>query len=222
MSPPRNLQFLLPFQVPSLAPSFYPESTMQVSYPPSPPSPTTRLESSRPCPLPLLPLPPQASRHLIERCHSLGQLRLDLGQGLRLLQGLLQLLLGVVQPLRQLTTLLFTLGEDRDTGKGGARSHEPRPRPHRPSLAAPPHLPVQRLLAGQLVLQFVVGVVQRRGLALGTQIALLQRRDPFLHILPLRQRLQRWQRAACALASGRPGGSLGLEPPPGTPGNPGK
>lgn len=36
-----------------------------------------------------------------------------------------------------------------------------------------PHLSVQRLLAGQLVFQLVVGVVQRGGLTLGTQIALL-------------------------------------------------
>lgn len=51
--------------------------------------------------------------HLVKRCYTLGQLRLYLRQGLRLLQRLLQLLLGIVQPFGQLTALLFTLGMDR-------------------------------------------------------------------------------------------------------------
>lgn len=81
---------------------------MQISYPsrlkaPPPPgsAPSQKLK---------------ASLHLIERCHALGQLRLYLRQGLCLLQCLLQLLLGVVQPLGQLTALFFTLGDNRDRG----------------------------------------------------------------------------------------------------------
>ena len=84
---------------------------------------TQALPPPSPAPLPQrLKAPPQTSLHLVERRHSLGQLGLYLRQGLRLLQRLLQLLLSVVQPLGQLTALLFTL-EDTDRGKGGARSN---------------------------------------------------------------------------------------------------
>ena len=43
----------------------------------------------------------------------------------------------------------------------------------------------ERLFVGQLVLQLVVDVVNRGGLALRAQVAFLQRDDPFLHVLLL-------------------------------------
>lgn len=48
----------------------------------------------------------------------------------------------------------------------------------------------ERLLVGQLVLQLVVDVVHRGGLALGAQVALLQGYDPLLHVLFLTHGLQ--------------------------------
>lgn len=57
-----------------------------------------------------------------ERCHSLCQLSLDLWQRLSSLQGLLQLLLGIVQTLLKLPVLLFALrdrrlGQQRDSSE---------------------------------------------------------------------------------------------------------
>lgn len=49
------------------------------------------------------------SEYLVERSNPLGELGLDLRQSLCPLQGLLQLLLGFIQTLLQLSVLLFTL-----------------------------------------------------------------------------------------------------------------
>lgn len=50
------------------------------------------------------------------------------------------------------------------------------------------YLPVQRVLGGQFVLQFVVEVVNVRGLPLSSQVAFLQCCYPLLQILPLWER----------------------------------
>lgn len=109
--------------------------------------------------------------HLVERRHSLGELSLDLGQRLGPLQSLLQLLLGIIQTLLKLPVLLFALQEVRMRGTGsegcwgwgsdGTLCVSP----------ADSHLSVQRVFAGQLVLQFVFYVVERRRLPLGTQVS---------------------------------------------------
>lgn len=46
------------------------------------------------------------------------------------------------------------------------------------------------LLVGYFILQLIVEVVDGRGLPLCCQVALLQRGDPFLHVLLLSHRLQ--------------------------------
>lgn len=53
-----------------------------------------------------------AHTHLVECCHSLGELGFDLRQRLGPLQGLLQLLLCIVQALLELPVLLFALREE--------------------------------------------------------------------------------------------------------------
>ena len=52
-------------------------------------------------------------QYLVEGSHSLGELGLDLGQCFGPLQGLLELLLGVLQTLLELPVLLLTLTAHR-------------------------------------------------------------------------------------------------------------
>lgn len=47
------------------------------------------------------------------------------------------------------------------------------------------YLTVQGVLGGQFILQFVIEVVNVRGLPLGSQVAFLQCGYPLLHILSL-------------------------------------
>lgn len=63
-----------------------------------------------------------ASTHLVERCHSLSELGFDLRQRLGPLQGLLQLLYGVVQPFLKLPVFLLALHRDRMTAGNSERT----------------------------------------------------------------------------------------------------
>lgn len=56
---------------------------------------------------------------LVECSHSLGELGFDLRQRLSSLQGLLQLLFGIIKTLLKLPVLLFTLQESGMSGSAG-------------------------------------------------------------------------------------------------------
>ena len=51
------------------------------------------------------------------------------------------------------------------------------------------YLSEEGVLVGHLILQFVIEVVNRRGLSLGGEVTLLQRGDPLFHVLLLGHRL---------------------------------
>lgn len=120
-------------------------------------------------------------RHLVQGSHSLGQLGLDLGQRLGPLQGLLELLLGFIQPFLQLSVLLLALHIVRE------RERKNKIKPctgqssrtlsgylkERDSLR---HLSVQRLLAGQLVLQLVFDIMEGGRLPLGAEVPAIRQR----------------------------------------------
>lgn len=62
--------------------------------------------------------------NLVECCHSLCKLSLDLWQRLSSLKSLLQLLLGIIQTLLKLTVLFLTLQDrslDQEGGQNGAK-----------------------------------------------------------------------------------------------------
>lgn len=115
-------------------------------------------------------------RYLVQGSNSLGELGLDLRQGLGPLQGLLELLLGFIQPFLQLSVLLFALYSEKththtqnDKCKTVLTCHAHVFKQFL-SWGYLRHLSVQRLLAGQLILQLVFDIMERSRLPLGAEV----------------------------------------------------